>query len=384
MIKVLTACTEELDDLTSSVELLLERLDLEHSLLKNSVGLLACCADSVTTGLVSALAARLPFDLVGVNTLGSATPGGGGQLVLSLAVLTSDDVSFSAGLSDSLEGGYEKGLRDLYDRVAGPLPEKAALMLSFVPVLKGKVPLDLLVKHLDAISGNIPIFGMLPSDFTAFFRKPLVIYNDQVREDSFAMVLVSGNIKPRFRVSSIPENKIMKRKAIVTASEANILKEVNGIAVIEYMKSLGLVREGKISGTQTIPLIVDCNDGTPPAVYAIYGQTPEGYAVLGGTAPVNSTIGIGTIDADDVLESAERLVETTLNERRDFLLVGSCVVRNFALKWKNRAELDLFRSGLGENPFLFAYTGGEICPVRDSDGRLVNRFHNLALTTCAF
>jgi hypothetical protein len=34
-------------------------------------------------------------------------------------------------------------------------------------------------------------------------------------------------------------------------------------------------------------------------------------------------------------------------------------------------------------PFLFAYAGGEICPLYTQNGRLVNRFHNMTAIGCA-
>jgi len=383
MIRTLTARTTELDDVESAVSEILEQLDLKKNLLRSSAGILTCYVDALETGLARALCDRLPFDVAGIDTMASATSRGGGQMLLSLSVLTSDEASFSVGISGSLLDEYEKPLTEFYERTSSMLPDRPSLMISFAP-LPGTVSPDFMVRHLDAVSGGVPMFGPSPSDFGTFFRKPLVIFNGEGRRDSFAAVLVSGNINPKFTLSSIPGNKIMKRRAIVTASKANVLKEVNGIPVLEYMKSLGLERNGQIAGVQTIPLVVDFNDGTPPGVYAIYAQTPEGHVVLGGAVPVNSTIGIGTLDDKDVMETIARFEDAVTEEDHDFLMVISCAVRNFALGWDNMAEIDHFRSRLGEAPFLFTYAGGEICPVQGADGGLLNRFHNTALAGCTF
>jgi hypothetical protein len=35
-------------------------------------------------------------------------------------------------------------------------------------------------------------------------------------------------------------------------------------------------------------------------------------------------------------------------------------------------------------PFFMAYSGGEICPVKDRIGVLQNRFHNFTFVACIF
>jgi hypothetical protein len=68
----------------------------------------------------------------------------------------------------------------------------------------------------------------------------------------------------------------------------------------------------------------------------------------------------------------------------DFLLIASCITRNFILGWDNMAEIELIQSSLGKkSPFLFVYVAGEFCPVYDADGKSINRFHNTTLISCA-
>ncbi|MDR1979250.1 MAG: FIST C-terminal domain-containing protein [Synergistaceae bacterium] len=381
MIKTLIAHTTEMDDQELAVAEILEQLEIEKNLRRNSVGIMSCYLEFMENEIVRAICERMPFDVVGVNALGSATSGEGGEMVLSLAVLTSDDVFFSAGVSEPLSRDYEKSLAKLYEETASGLTDKPALMLAFAPFFCEIAP-DCFLDCLDGASGGVPIFGLAASDYSTEFRKPMVLFNGETYDKSFAILLIAGNIKPRFTSSSIPEEKVMQRKAVITKAEGNLLKEINGVPAIQYMESLGFVKDGKFKGLRTIPLVVDYNDGTPSVLRTIASPTPEGYLILAGAVAENRAFGVGVIDSGHIMETATELA----NEVRDynFLLIASCIARNFVLDWDNMAEITRIRSRLGAAPFLFVYAGGEFCPVKAEDGRLMNRFHNLTLVSCAF
>ncbi|MDR1622455.1 MAG: FIST C-terminal domain-containing protein [Synergistaceae bacterium] len=382
MIKTLIAHTAEMDDPESAVAEILGQLELEKCLLKNSVGIMACYLDFMKNEVVRAICERLPFDVVGVNTLGSAVSEAGGQLLLTLAVLTSDDVFFSAGVSEPLSRNYEEPLADLYNKASSKLPDKPALMLTFAP-LTHEPSQDHFLRCLEAVSsGKVPIFGLVAADYSTSHENPLVLFNGETYGKSFAMLLISGNINPRFTFSGISEKRVMQRKGVITSAEDNILKEINDVPAMQYMESLGFVKDGKFKGALTIPLVVDYNNGTPPFLRAILNPTPEGYLLLAGAVPENGILGVGVIDPDYILETAAELTREVRDY--DFLLIGSCIARTFVLEWDNLTEMDRIRSRLAAAPFLFIYSYGEFCPVETGDGRLVNRFHNLTLVSCAF
>jgi hypothetical protein len=381
MIKTLLAHTEEMDDPELAVAEILEQLEIEKNLLQNSVGIMACYVDFMENGIVGAICERLPFDVAGINTLSSATSEEGGQLLLTLAVLTSDDVFFSAGVSEPLDRDYEKSLTDLYHKVSGKLPDKPALMLTFAPVFH-EISQDRFMRCLNEVSGEVPIFGLVAADYNVSRPNPLVLFDGEAYDRSFVMVSISGNITPRFTFSGISEEKVMRRKAVVTKVEDNVLKEINDVPALRYMESLGFVENGKFKGTVTIPLVVDYNDGTPPSLRTIFKPTPEGYLLLAGAIPENCAFGVGVIDSEYIVETAEELTREVRDY--DFLLIGSCLARSFVLEWDNMAEIACIRSRLGGTPFLFIYSYGEFCPVKTENGRLMNRFHNLTLVSCAF
>ncbi|MDR3280452.1 MAG: FIST C-terminal domain-containing protein [Synergistaceae bacterium] len=383
MIKTLIAHTFEVDEVEEAISEIIDSINPRRNLLKNSIGIMACSLDFIENGTVRGLCSRLPFDVVGIDSLGCAVSGDGGANMLALAVLTSDDAFFSAGLSESMRRDYEEPLAEVYSKTSARLSGKPALILAFAPfVLRRSV--DYFVKYLDLLSGGVPLFGGMPSDFTTEFRKPLVIYNGEAYADSLAIVLVSGNVSPKFTLSAISTNKTIKMRAIVTASEGNILKKINDELSVSFIRSLGLFKDDNTMALRATPIVLHFDDGAPPALRVIGGVTPEGYLFLGGTAPVGCAITIGAVGYDDIMETASIATADVTRNRSDFLLVISCMTRNFVMGLDNMDEINHFRATLGGDiPFLFMYTAGELCPV-EAKGAFINRYHNLTLVTCAF
>jgi hypothetical protein len=174
-------------------------------------------------------------------------------------------------------------------------------------------------------------------------------------------------------------------EAVVTDAEKNVLKAVNGIPAIAYMETLGLAKDGKLWGASLIPIIVDRRDGSAPSYVVVTETTPEGSIVLSGFAPVDSLLGFASIGRDDVLESASEVVKIIEKDRTDVFLFFSCLMRNIALGLDTLAEVRQTMKIIDDSvPYLFAYSGGEICPLNGRDGRSVNRFHNLTAIACAF
>jgi hypothetical protein len=170
----------------------------------------------------------------------------------------------------------------------------------------------------------------------------------------------------------------------VSESVENYLKKINGAPAVEFMETHGMAKGDSTWGAKVIPFVIDFNDGTPWTVRVLNMITPDGFLILGGKARVNSTIGLSAVDSGDIISTASDLLDAVSAENHDFLIIASCVTRNFILELDNAAEIAMFRSGLGSgHPFLFLYTGGEICPAARDGDKYLNRFHNLTLTCCA-
>ncbi|MDR1695957.1 MAG: FIST C-terminal domain-containing protein [Endomicrobium sp.] len=386
MIRTLTAHTSELDDVNVAVSEILEQLDLDKNLLKNSAGAISCYSEFIDAGIVAALTEKLPFDVIGATTLGVTVPGGVGQLMLSVTVFTSDDIIFSCAVSEPLKHeAYKQQLNEAYLKAASALPGKPSMMFVFAP-LTFNVAGDYMVKTLDEISAGIPIFGTLAVDHTQDYSTARTIFNGKTYPDALSMMLIYGDVEPVFSIASVSDEKILGQKAIITEAEDNVLKGVNGMSVIDYLQSIGLAPNRQIEGLNAIPFIIDFNDGTKPATRAIFAITPEGNAVCGGVMPVNATLGIGSLDHDEVLATTKKASEEILaRQKKNGAFIFSCIVRNLILGFDVLAEMDVVQNTMnGKIPFAMSYSGGEICPVYNEEGKLVNRFHNDTIVTCLF
>jgi hypothetical protein len=389
MIKAITAYTSEVDDVDAAVSEILGQLRLDGGLLKNSVGLMTCYAEFITSETVRGICSALPFEVVGSTTLGNTTVGSSDRILLTLMVLTSDDISFHVGLTAPLAGEDESALASAYSEAASGINGKPSLMLCFAPLLMN-LSGDFFANAFSKISGGVPLFGMLSVDHNIDYHESSVIHNGEAYLDRAAFILFEGEVRPKFFIGSISSKKIFRQKGVVTASKGNQLQSVNNVPAVDYLLTLGLTKNdaGTISGINSFPFIVDYNDGSEPVVRATFSQTPEGYVVCGGDVPVGSTLSVGSIDADEILSTAAEAAQTAVSSGKpDCLIIFSCVGRYFTMAYDPMGEVEKIGHILGETgiPYCIAYSGGELCPVpvSNSDGEIANRSHNDTLIICS-
>ncbi|MDR3348061.1 MAG: FIST C-terminal domain-containing protein [Acidaminococcales bacterium] len=385
MIKMLTACTREIDYVDEAVEELLGQLDLAHSQLKNSVGIVHCPEDFLDSGVVEALKGKLPFDLVGCTTSGTVACGEFGQLLLTLSVLTSDDVCFAAGISEKVGNDAAGAVKDLYARIEAELPERPKLLLTFVP-FSPLISGDEFVAEMDKVSGGAPVFGTRSFGTTIDLTNLYTIYNDQYDTDKIVIVAAGGDISPEFLVAYVSEDRVFKQKAIITAAERNILRGVNNISAADYFVSMGLIEKGNIRGISTMPILINLNDGTPALMRTAFRLADkEGGILFGGEMPVGAILSIAIMDANDVVSSAENTLQEALAKAKGkSLLIYSCAARSFVLGAEGDAEMEKIAQCMAGAPTVYqaSYSGGEICPVFDKEGKMFNRFNNNVLIIC--
>ncbi|MDR0616664.1 MAG: FIST C-terminal domain-containing protein [Synergistaceae bacterium] len=386
MIRMIGAGTAEIDDPDAAVSEILDQLALEGALLDNSVGIVSCHSEFVETGMLRELCGRLPFDVVGCTALGSSVRGQYGVEFFSISVITSDDVSFSAAYSDPMAEDSMRGpLTGVYDRAKGALPGEPVLAIVFAPYLS-TVGGEMTLSMLDEISAHIPLFGRLPSDHTLRYNDSMTFMNGESRSGALGLVLVSGNIKPRFFSGSISENKIQNQNGIITESDGCILRRVNGMPLMKYLTSQGLASGCIVRAFGSIPFLVDYNDGTTPVARAIYDITEEGYAVCGGLMPEGAALAIGSIDVGDILRTADDTLASAINSGGiNGMFIFSSFVRCLMLGPDSDDEIKRTMDLIGRNtPYHFAYSGGEILPVYGMAGNTMNRFHNFSYAACVF
>lgn len=385
MIKMFTAHTEEVDDIENAVEELMGCVDASR-LLKNSIGIVTFHYDFAEAGLIEQLRAKLPFDIVGMTTMAGAHTGGYlGLYSLFLTVLTSDDVEFSAGISAPLNvGNYAEELEKAYKTAASKLKQDAKFVMAFAPYMPDLSGADITVA-LDKAVGGIPCWGSLSSGVDMAYEECRTIYNDRLEQYSLAMVVFSGNVDPEFIITSIPERNIVDGGGIVTESEGCVLKKINDMPLLEYLAKIGIAITNE--NCTTLPFMVHFEGTKTPVAIGIYRLYDDGSALFGIQLPVGTSLVLSQIDAPGILETAQTSIEKIMaSGKKDGLFMFPCITRFFMLAPEQNAELELVGNLLKDKdlPYVLAYSGGEICPVKDSDGKLKNRFHNYTFSSVVF
>lgn len=383
MVKMLNAYTLEVDDIEFAVEEVLGQLDLENSLLAHSGGVLTCHADFIETGVVEALCKALPFGVVGCTTLSNGIQGQNDSLMLALSVLTSDDVEITAGRAEHVTGGsLSASMEAAYAAAMEGVAQKSALALAFAPTLEG-VGGEEFILALSASMPGTPIFGTLACNHTFNNAPNRIIYNGDSQPDAIAFLLLCGDVKPGFSITSISPGKVQKQRGIITDSQGGLLRTVNNMPTAQYLESMGIIRHGDAGVMANIPFLVDYNDGSEALARAIYYLTPEGWAVCGAAMPQGSSLAVGSLTRDDVLHTAKKTVDKALADEPNAVFFCSCITRNLVLGTDTAAEMDAVDEAVaGRAPYQMFYSGGEICPVYGAQNAPVNRFHNFTLVVC--
>jgi hypothetical protein len=381
MIKMFTAFTEEADDVECAVSEILEQLNLD-GLSASSAGIIHCHVDFVDGGVAAALGERLPFDVVGCSTSSVSSSGNISPIGLGITVLTSDDVRFAAGVSRPIADDPEGPIAELYGRIIESIPEKPSLLVPFVPFMLN-IGGDEFIEKLDGVSGGLPAFGTVASTHEVDLSRNRTFLNGESFHNSLVLLALAGDVNPAFLSVSISPGNILKQKAVITGMERNILRTVNNISAVGYLESIGLIKNGVVSGLESMPFIVYLEDGSQ-LVRACVGATEEGGAILCGSAPLNSTFALSSMNFDDVVSSTGAKVTEALSLANGRgLLMYSCCGRNWALGVKTMAEHEKVKECVrGAAPYHFTYSAGEIFPERLGDGRTVNHLQNDSLIIC--
>ena len=382
MVKSLTAFTEEIDDPKKAISDILDKIDFSHDLLKNSVGIVHCFNEYAENGIVEELSSKLPFEIVGCTTISASACGIMSEIALILTVLTSDDVEFAVGASVPVEQDAEKPVKELYNNILSKLGEKPSLLITFIPFTNKISGNEFLVK-LNECAGNIPSFGTVAVSNNSSFEDSYTICNGKAYPESLVLLALKGDVSPSFATIAVMGDMIVKQKALVTSSEQNIVKTINGVTAYKYLKAAGVVDDEDVSGLLAMPFILELENGSQ-LVRTVTGLTPEGYVLFAGFVPVNSRFNVYLMESDDVLQSTEVKVSEVLeNSSGKTIMMYSCVGRNWALGINAMAEHEKIREIIeNKATFYCVYSGGEVFPSKSTDESITNYMQNNSLVIC--
>jgi hypothetical protein len=384
----MTAFTDEVDDVEYAIEEILGQLDLD-GLLAESVGIVSCNHDFTETDVVRALCERLPFPVTGATTSACAVKGSKRNVApLSILVLTSDTVRFRLGLTGDLTvENHREQIRGAWEQAAEGMEGQPSLVLTFLPLLV-KVSGARQLEVLSSVAGRSPIFGTMCVTEETGFVSSGILRDGEFHKGKLSIVLLYGDVHPRFFLGTISEEKFFKSKGVISeVVDGSILKAVSGKSTRDFLLGLGLSQdeEGRILIPGLFPLAVDFNDGSAPILRAMLATQPDGSMVLAGDVPVGATLSVSTIDAEEVGRVARRTLDAVAAEKGySAVIINSCAGRyHVAEEFDNQLEIDIVRRHLDETGrYLVSFSAGEICPVPTQCGALENRFHNFTIIAC--
>ena len=389
MLKCASVYTYEIDDQFTALNEIKSQLDDKLQLLENSLGIVMCHPEFISSGTLRFLCENLPFDMVGVTTASQAVNGETGEMILTVFVMTSDDVRFKTGVAVNLDKGIDESVKNAYEHMAADESETPKLALVFPQIIQSYAGDDY-IKALQKYIPDTPMFGTLAMDDTPTFEDSETIYKGENSKTSMPFVFCCGNIDPKFIIGTIPEEKVMHYTGEITKSTGPLVHEINGLNTYKYFESIGFETGGSSKVNYLfLPFSIDQKkrpdyDGVP-VIRVLSAFMDDGSAVFHGNVDEGSTFTLLKCEAEDVLSTAQDGV-TQINDMSGVngVLLFSCIVRRIVTMSASGAEAnEEFRTVSNtlrsDIPFMMGCAGGEICPTLSKDNKLTNRYHNYSL-----
>lgn len=146
MITMYTARTSEVDEIDDAIRELKSQIDF------------------VDSGVVAALCEELPFNVIGMTSMASTDEHGYSLFDLTLTVLTSDEVTFEAGMTGSIDhDNYADEIERLYSHLRGNVEDDPAMIFTFMPYIREVAGYEV-VAAMDASCKGAPLWGAITNN----------------------------------------------------------------------------------------------------------------------------------------------------------------------------------------------------------------------------
>lgn len=397
--KMYCANTTELDDMDLAVSEILEHLNLEENKRKNSIGLIAFYPEFYETGVYSAIAEALPFPCIGYSSSFLGSNGESGDLMLSVTMLTSDDNEFAVFQSPIVNMLKDpEGAKASVAHLAQDIVKvgKPSLVLTYVP-LTPDLSMDDIVTMLDESLDHTPLFGSALFNSEGGNKSAFAcVGNGEKLMKEMVLVAVYGPLKPYFKVMTAARDSAqLSKPAKVTRAKSNVLYEVNGIPVVDYLHKIGALDESENTETMwVLPTLIENPELGTRKSRAFMGFAPHDRSAIyaSGNVEEGSMISFTQLDAKTTNETALQAFNELIEEGAECFLGQSCLVRSWAnggdylREFLNLGELyEETKATKGkEIGYQIINSAGEVCPIMDKSGNLVNTLHNYTLAVCYF
>lgn len=380
MLKCASVYTFEVDEPDVALMEIKTQLNEKITLLEHTAGIIMCHPEFIASGVLKYICSNLPFDLAGVTTSSQSVNEMVGELMLTIFIMTSDDIFFKTGVVECADDDIVAPLKAAFDNVAAVMPELPKLVIVFPPF--GLRSGDVYIKAWGEIVPNTPVFGTLAIDDTATFRECETLYKGVNSKTAMSFVLCYGNINPRFLTATLSENNAVSSKAEVTKADGNCVYEISHMNAFKFFEEKGFA-----DSVLYTPFMIEMQKREDyddvPVIRGMALFTGEGAALFHGDVNEGSTVTLLRCEPDDIVSTTRREIQR-INEFSDVngALLFPCVVRRVSLLDINKPllELQVAKDEINRDiPFMMGYAGGEICPTSVRNGALKNCFHNYSL-----
>jgi len=273
-------------------------------------------------------------------------------------------------------------------------PKLVMLFLAFAQHFSG----DDLIAAINTLPEPFPMFGTMALADDQKPERNIVVNGVETSHDTSVFVACYGNVDPTFRVTTAfacDDEGIGASSATITESEGPVLKKVDNINAVEFMKGQGLITsDGSVANSSVwvVPSVLTYPNGTK-IVRGFLGMDPDkGHVFAAGYIAEGAKISFANLSGEKTLSSTAKLFGEISEAKHNDIFTISCVARLWALgsqagdeakKIAEVAEEHEKKCGCALN-YSLAYSGGEICPIKNEKGDYVNALHNYTIATCAF
>ena len=108
MLKCASVFTYEIDNPEAALKEIKTQLAEKITFLDNTVGIIMCNPEFTESAVLKHICEGLPFDVAGITTASQAVNDEAGDMILTIFVMTSDDVWFKSGITDGITDNLMK------------------------------------------------------------------------------------------------------------------------------------------------------------------------------------------------------------------------------------------------------------------------------------
>ena len=387
MIECTTVYTYEIDDPEAALAEIRAQFHEKSIFMENTIGIAACHPEFISNGTLKYICDNAEIDIIGITTNAQAVDGQIGELVLTIFIMTADDVYFKAGVTEGLEADAEKAIGAAIEKAADGEGEPPALILAFIPFIiqsSGDTYLKALKKKLP----GVPVFGARAADDSIDCGNSKTIFNSECSGNAMSFALCYGNINPRFLIGTFPVGNVMPYKGEITKSDGCVVHEINGVNAHTFFENIGYAQGGVTTDSCIfVPFSLenktDEDHDSVPVIRSLATFTDDGAAVFLGNVEEGSTFSLLSSNANEVLSASGSIIKE-INKMPEIngVLSFSCIIRQMmTMHLSPFIELETMQGVLRQGiPFLFGYAAGEICPTSYKNGAHVSKYHNFSIS----